>query len=262
MPACPTLLTCEIRVAEDPYGTMMRRSTKGRFMVSLAARPKSIDIDLKRTAVVVVDMQNAFASKGGMFDLAGFDISGAAAVIETNRRLLAATRKAGVQVIYLQMGFKRDLSDAGDEGSPAYHKELALIMMRERPQLAGQLLIENTWDWQIVDALKPEPGDHIIRKTRYSGFCRTDLESYLRSRIIRHLLFTGIATNVCVESTARSAFFAEFWPVLVEDAMNHSGPDFNRQATLWNFEHVLGWVTRADDVIHTLRTGALQPASA
>jgi ureidoacrylate peracid hydrolase len=231
-------------------------------MVTLTARPKSIDIDLERTALVVVDMQNAFASKGGMFDLAGLDISGAVGVIETNRGLLAAARKARVQVVYLQMGFKPDLSDAGDESSPAYHKELALIMMRERPELAGQLLIENTWDWQIVDALKPEPGDRVIRKSRYNGFCRTGLESYLQSRNIRHLLFTGIATNVCVESTARGAFFAEFWPVLVEDAMNHSGPDFNRQATLWNFEHVLGWVTRADDVIHTLRTGALQPAPA
>jgi len=231
-------------------------------MVSLTARPRSIDIDLKHCALVVVDMQNAFASKGGMFDLAGLDISGAAHVIEINRRLLDASRRTGVAVVYLQMGFKPDLSDAGDVNSPAYHKEMALIMMRERPELAGRLLIENTWDWQIVDALRPHPGDHVVRKTRYNGFCRTDLESYLRSKNIRHLLFTGIATNVCVESTARSAFFCEFWPVLIEDAMNHSGPDFNRQATLWNFEHVLGWVTRAGDVIEALRTGALQPATA
>ena len=231
-------------------------------MVSLNTRPRPIDIDLKQCALVVVDMQNAFASKGGMFDLAGLDISGAARVIEINRRLLDASRRAGVAVVYLQMGFKSDLSDAGDVNSPAYHKEMALIMMRERPELTGRLLIENTWDWQIIDALRPHPGDHVVGKTRYNGFCRTDLESYLQSKKIRYLLFTGIATNVCVESTARSAFFCEFWPILVEDAMNHSGPEFNRQATLWNFEHVLGWVTRADDVFEALQTGALQPATA
>src|SRR5262245_1107223 len=231
-------------------------------MVALNARPRPLDIALDRTALVVVDMQNAFATKGGMFDLAGFDISGAAPVIEVNRRLLTASRRAGIEVIYLQMAFKPDLSDAGDPSSPAYHKELALIMMRERPELAGRLLVEGTWDWQIVDALRPEPGDRIVRKSRYSGFCRTDLEPYLQSRNIRYLLFTGIATNVCVESSARAAFFSEFWPILVEDAMNHSGPDFNRQATLWNFEHVLGWVTRADDVIESLKVGALQPAPA
>lgn len=231
-------------------------------MTLLQARPEPVAIEPARTALVVVDMQNAFATKGGMFDLAGFDISGAAPAIEVNRRLIAACRRAGVQVIYLQMGFKPDLSDAGDASSPAYHKELALRMMRERPALAGKLLIANTWDWQIVDALVPQPGDKVVHKTRYNGFCRTELEDYLRAKNIRYLLFTGIATNVCVESTARAAFFAEFWPILVEDAMNHSGPDFNRQATLWNFENVLGWVTTADDVAGALQAAALQPASA
>lgn len=221
-------------------------------MTTLYAKPHDIDITWRQTALIIVDMQNAFASKGGMFDLAGFDISGASRVIEVNRALLAAARRAGLRVIYLQMTFKPDLSDAGDPSSPAYHKELALIMMRHRPELEGKLLIENTWDWQIVAALTPQPGDVVIRKTRYNGFHRTDLENRLKTAGIRHLLFTGIATNVCVESTARSAFFSDFWPVLVEDAMNHSGPDFNRQATFWNFEHAFGWVTTSVQIIESL----------
>jgi len=107
---------------------MHRQATIGSLLVTaLPARPNPIDVDLTRTALIVVDMQNAFASKGGMFDLAGFDISGASRVIEVNRKLLRAARQAGVKVIYLQMTFKRDLSDAGDPSSPAYHKELALI---------------------------------------------------------------------------------------------------------------------------------------
>jgi len=226
-------------------------------MATLKARPQTLNIDLDRAALVIVDMQNAFASTGGMLDLAGFDISGAAQVIEVNRRLVQAARKARLKVIYLQMSFKPDLSDAGGPGSPNYHKELALRMMRDRPELAGRLLIDDTWDWQIVDALAPAPGDHVVRKTRYSGFCRTELEGYLLAHNTRYLLFTGIATNVCVESTARDAFFGEFWPILVEDAMNHAGPDFNRQATLWNFEHVFGWVTRADHVLEALQNHAL-----
>jgi ureidoacrylate peracid hydrolase len=231
-------------------------------MATLPARPQSVDIDLKRTAIVVVDMQNSFVSKGGMFDLAGFDISGAAPVITVNRRLLDAGRKAGVKVVYLYMAFKPDLSDAGDPTSPAYHKELALRMMRERPNLSGKLLVDHTWDAAIIDALKPQPGDRVIRKTRYDGFCRTELDGYLREQNIRYLLFTGVATNVCVESTARHAFFNEFWPILIEDAMNNSGPDFNRQATLWNFEHTLGWVTDSQQVLAVLQTHAreAQPA--
>ena len=231
-------------------------------MVGLQAKPEPLDIDLERTAIVVVDMQNSFVSKGGMFDLAGFDISGSAPVIEVNRRLLAASRKAGVKVVYLMMAFKPDLSDAGDPSSPAYHKELALRMMRDRPDLAGKLLVDDTWDAAIVEELAPQPGERVFRKTRYDGFCRTGLDGDLRAANIRYLLFTGVATNVCVESTARHAFFNEFWPILVEDAMNNSGPDFNRQATLWNFEHTLGWVTRSEDVMAALKahTRETQPA--
>jgi ureidoacrylate peracid hydrolase len=231
-------------------------------MVALQAKPEPLEIDLRRTAVVVVDMQNSFVSKGGMFDLAGFDITGSAPVIDVHRRLLAASRKAGVKVVYLAMSFKPDLSDAGDPSSPAYHKELALRMMRSRPELAGKLLVDNTWDAAIIEALAPQPGDRVIRKTRYDGFSRTELDGYLRAENIRYLMFTGVATNVCVESTARHAFFNEFWPILIEDAMNNSGPDFNRQATLWNFEHTLGWVTQSDQVIAALQAHALeaQPA--
>jgi ureidoacrylate peracid hydrolase len=221
-------------------------------MVPLAAKPEPVVVDLTQTALVVVDMQNAFLSKGGMFDLAGFDLSGAAKAIEVNQHLLATARAAGVKVVYLQMTYRADLSDAGGPSSPNYHKELGMVMMRDRPELAGTLITENTWDWQIVDELMPQPGDHVITKSRYSGFWGTNLDSYLRGENIRYLLFTGVATNVCVESTARDAFFSEYWPILVEDAMNHSGPDFNRQATLWNFEHVFGWVTTSDDLTAAL----------
>jgi ureidoacrylate peracid hydrolase len=127
-----------------------------------------------------------------------------------------------------------------------------MVLMRRRPELGGTLLVDGTWDWQIVDALAPQPGDRVVAKTRYSGFCRTSLAEMLRRGGIRNLLFTGVATNVCVESTARDAYFEEFWPILVEDAMNHAGPDFSRQATLWNFENVLGWVTTSDAVIEAL----------
>ncbi|TPK90566.1 MULTISPECIES: cysteine hydrolase [unclassified Mesorhizobium] len=228
-------------------------------MLVLDARPKPVHIDPARTAVVVVDMQNAFASEGGMFDLAGIDISGAAPAIDANRRLLAAARKCGVTVVYLQMSYKPDLSDAGDPSSPNYQKELGMVLMRERPELRGRLLIDGSWDWRIVDALKPEPGDEVIRKSRYSGFCNTGLETYLRARKIRYLLFTGVATNICVDATARDAYMLEFWPILVEDAINHSGPDFNRQSTLWNFENALGWVTSTDKVIKALEMEATEP---
>lgn len=216
-------------------------------MTVLAARPEAIDIDRGSTAVIVVDMQNAFAARGGMFDLAGHDISGAAEAIEATVAVVDAARAADVRVVYLQMGYSTDLATGGDASSPNYQKELALVLMRQRPELHGTLLVENTWDWQIVDQLAPRPGDLVVAKTRYDGFTRTGLAETLETMGVRNLLFCGIATNVCVESTARSAFFNEFWPILVTDAMNHAGPDFMRAATEWSFEHVFGWVCTARD---------------
>ena len=221
-------------------------------MTRLVARPEPIGIDFSTTALVVVDMQNAFASKGGMLDLFGMDISGAAAAVEVNRQLLESCRASGIRVVYLQMTYSPDLADAGGEESPNYHKELGMVLMRRQPELGGKILVRGTWDWQIVDALAPEPGDIVIEKTRYSGFCRTGLADILRKAGIRNLLLTGIATNICVESTARDGYFEEFWPILVEDAVNHAGPDFMRQATVWSFENVFGWVTDAKSVLSAI----------
>ncbi len=222
-------------------------------MATLRARPESLEIDPRRTAVIVVDMQNAFATRGGMFDIAGLDISGAPAAIAGTQRVLKAARAVACPIVYLQMSYRPDLSDAGDPSIPSYQKEIALVTMRRFPEHQGKLLTDGSWDAAIVDALRPEPGDKVVRKTRYNGFVRTDLEGYLSERSIRHLLFTGIATNICVESTARNAFFLDFWPVIIEDAVNHAGPDFTRQATLWNFETVLGWVSDVASAEEALR---------
>ncbi len=219
-------------------------------MAILKARPQDVEIDLARTAFIVVDMQNAYAKKGGMLDLgAGIDESRTNPVIAANQRLLSAARAAGVQVFYLQFGYKPDLSDAGGPLSPNIRKQMAIRMIKERPADRDKLIIEGTWGWEIIDELKPEPGDLVVKKARYSGFAGTTLENQLNGLDIRHILFTGVATNVCVESTAREAFFREFWPILIDDAMDHTGPDFTRQATLYNFESKFGWVTKTDDVL-------------
>ena len=222
-------------------------------MKTLKSRPADVEIDLRRTALVVVDMQNAYASKGGMLDLGtGIDDARIRPVIEANKNLLRAARVIGVKVVYLQFGYKPDLSDAGGPHSPNIRKQMAFKLIKERPEVRDKLIIEGTWGWQIIEELKPEPGDIVVQKPRYSGFAGTNLEERLHGLDMRYLMFTGVATNVCVESTAREAYFREFWPILVEDAMDHTGPDFVRQATLYNFESKMGWVTTTDAVLQAL----------
>src|SRR5438034_2610706 len=171
--------------------------------IVLPARPEPISITRERTALVLVDMQNAFASKGGMLDLAGLDVTQAGAAVANARLVADAARSAAIRIIYLVIGYPPDQSTAGGDDSPNPRKELALCLMRERPELKGTLLTYGTWDFQVVDELTPHPGELVITKPRYSGFVDTPLDAELRSRGIRTLLMAGIASNVCVESTLR-----------------------------------------------------------
>ena len=217
--------------------------------VTIEAKPEPIKVDLARTAVLVVDMQNAFASKGGMFDLLGLDISAAKSVIENNKKIIDAARAVGIKIIYLKMSYAPDLSDSGGPGSPNWHKEFGLVMMRKKPEFKGKFLIRGTWDEEMVEELKPHPGDIVIPKPRYSGFRGTSLDVVLKTYKITYLVFTGIATNVCVESTLRDAYFLDYWPIIISDAVNNAGPPFTQQATLWNVEALLGWVATTGDFL-------------
>ncbi|WP_316517628.1 pyrimidine utilization protein B [Klebsiella aerogenes] len=212
-------------------------------MITLSARPESLTFAPQHSALIVVDMQNAYASQGGYLDLAGFDVSATRPVIDNINLAVDAARAAGMLIIWFQNGWDEQYVEAGGPGSPNYHKSNALKTMRQRPELQGKLLAKGGWDYQLVDELRPWEGDIVLPKPRYSGFFNTPLDSILRSRGIRHLVFTGIATNVCVESTLRDGFFLEYFGVVLEDATHQAGPVFAQQAALFNIETFFGWVS-------------------
>src|SRR5262249_29110216 len=145
-----------------------------------------------------------------------------------------------------------ELKTSGGVDSPNWHKSNPLKTMRARPELMGKVLTHGTWDYEFVDEIEIGPDDIVVPKARYSGFCGTSLDNILRSRNIRTLLFVGIATNVCVESTIRDAYHREFYCIVVSDATTHSGPPFIQEATLYNVERFLGWVTTTSDICSTL----------
>ncbi|MGH9746458.1 MAG: cysteine hydrolase family protein [Candidatus Acidiferrales bacterium] len=222
-------------------------------MTTLDAKPNPLDVDFAKSAIVVVDMQNAFASKGGMLDIAGADITDAPRVVGVIRSVLDAARRRAVAIVHLRMAYKPDLSDSGGPNSPNYHKELAMTLMCSRPGLKAKVLTEGTWDGEIVEELAPQPGDLVITKTRYSGFAGTPLDSQLRMRGIQFLFFAGIATNVCVESTLRDAYFHDYWPILLSDAAMPAGPASAHEATLFNVETFFGWTTTSQELVNHLR---------
>lgn len=208
------------------------------------ARPEPVAFAAAQSALIVVDMQNAYASAGGYVDQAGFSVAGAQAAADKILQAISAARAAGMLVVFLQNGWDADYVEAGGPGSPNWYKSNALKTMRRKPELAGRFLAKGGWDYALMDCMQPQPGDIVVPKVRYSGFFHSQLDSVLRARGINTLFMTGIATNVCVECTLRDAFHLEYFSVLLEDATHALGGDSMQQATAYNVETFFGWVSQ------------------
>ena len=221
--------------------------------VVVTAKPEPVKLEINRTALIVVDMQNTFCKKGGIFDYLGkFDEMKVKNIIDRDMKVIDACRNKGIKVVYLRMGYRQDLSNSGGPESPNYYKELGVAAMRMHPELKGRFLTIGTRDWEIIDELKPQPGDIVVDKHRYNGFTNTELDTILGTYNIKYLLFIGLATNVCVESTLRDAYFHEFFPVLISDGCGNIGPESTQEATIWNVTEVFGWVTTCHDLVKAL----------
>ena len=235
---------------------------RGRF-VTLAAKPAAVDLDLTKTAVVVVDMQNDFGSKDGMFDRAGFDISIVQRAIPPTARVLAAARSAGIKVVYLKMGFRPDLSDMGAPGSPnrAHLHHIGVGTPTRAPNGAeSRILVRDTWNTEIVEELRPEACDIVLYKHHYSGFFQTGLDVRLRRLGTRAIIFTGCTTSVCVESTIRDAMFRDYSPILLADCSGEVvGCDLSRsnhEASVLLIQERFGWVSTSDEFVRALQVAA------
>ena len=230
-------------------------TTQGiRSLIRIEAVPESIEIDLRKTAVIVVDMQNAFLSKGGYFDLIGADISLNQKIIGACKNVINEARLKGATILYLRMALSQDLSDAGPQDSPSYRKSRILPLINKSPELKEKIYFDGSWGAEIIDDLKPDPGDIVIKKQRYDGFIGTNLDIILRTRQIKYLLFMGVATNVCVESTLRHAFFLDYFPILVSDAVSQKGSDLIQEATVYNTRSLFGWVSTSEKILEAIRS--------
>jgi ureidoacrylate peracid hydrolase len=228
--------------------------------ITLDAKPGSVAIDPAKTAVVVVDMQNDFGSKGGMFDRAGIDISGIQKAIAPTARVLASARRAGIKIVYLKMGYRADLSDLGAPDAPNRARHLRMFAVGQTIKTPdgeeGRVLIRDTWGTDIVNELKPQTEDVLVYKHRFSGFYETELDSILKRAAIKHLIVTGCTTSVCVESTIRDAFFRDYHCVLLADCTSEpiakDAPRSNHDASILIIEILFGWVTTSQQFLKAI----------
>jgi len=232
--------------------------------VSLETTTGPVVVGTARAAVLVVDMQNDFCATGGMFHRAGIDISAVRDAIAPTGKVLGAAREAGMLVIYLKMGYRADLSDLGPPGSPNRERHLNVFSVGSevaapdgRP---SRVLIRDTWNTEVLDELKPQPGDLELYKNRFSGFYGTELDSLLRNRGINWLIVTGVSTSVCVESTIRDAMFRDYSCILLSDCsaepLGGDLPRTNHEASLLVIQALLGWVSNSGQILRALGASA------
>ena len=167
----------------------------------------AMTLDRHDTALLVIDMQNAFLDDRGSMVRRGFDTTRLRAAVEPCGRLIALARASQVPVIQTRFVFRADYRDAG-----VRVRELLPNTMTTNSLAAG------TWDVEIIDALAPSGNDIVIDKNRPSAFIGTPLDTILRDQGIRSIVICGITTNMCVETTARDASQFDYRTFVVSDA--------------------------------------------
>src|SRR5580658_3637891 len=229
------------RVSEHE-ADLVRRAAPSEI-AEIAADPQRLKIDLRRAAMVVIDMQNDFCARGGWLDHIGVDIMSARLPIAPLQRLLPRLRRARVPVIWVNWGNRPDRLNLSPALLHVYKPTGAGIGLGDPlPKNGARVLELGSWAAAIVDELTVAPSDVHVAKYRMSGFQDTMLDSILRNLNVTTLLFAGVNADQCVLCTLQSANFLGYDCFLIEDCTATTSPDYCMAATLYNVRQCFGFV--------------------
>jgi ureidoacrylate peracid hydrolase len=193
--------------------------------------------DPRWSALLVVDVQNDFASPKGSAAQRGDDVSASVAMVPKLVRFINAARQVGLTIVYVRTTH----SEWTDTPSWLYRKSQQKELNTCR---------EGTWGAEFYDGIAPRSDERIVVKHRYSAFINTDMNTVLKAKGIESVLVTGIATNVCVETTARDAYMFDYYVTMVGDCSAAYDPKLH-ESTLENMRRHFGLVANSDEIIQT-----------
>jgi nicotinamidase-related amidase len=224
-------------------------------MTVVMAEPGPIDIDFKRTALVIIDMQRDFLEPGGFGETLGNDVSQLARAVKPCADVLDAARRTGMLVIHTREGHLPDLSDA----PPAKIERGAPSLRIGDPGPMGRILIRGEKGHDLIEALAPKDGEIVIDKPGKGAFYATDFGAALERHNIANLLVCGVTTEVCVHTTVREANDRGYRCVVLADCCASYFPEFHEMGLKMIKAQggIFGWVSDSTKLL-----AALAPARA
>ena len=241
----------EWRVSET-HADLVRPFVQPRPL-GINAKPKPVTMDLMRTGVIIVDMQNDFCHPDGWLASIGVDIAPARKPIQPLATMLPALRKAGMPVIWVNWGTRPDRLNLSPALRHVYDPTGQGRGLGDTlPSTGSRILQAGSPSAAIVEELAVAETDIHVAKHRMSGFWDTPLDSILRNLRLDTLLFAGVNLDQCVLHTLADANFLGYDTILLEDCAATTNPDFCREATLLNIRQIFGFTVDSTAILESL----------
>jgi nicotinamidase-related amidase len=215
--------------------------------MTIKAKPFDFPLPEKGLALIVIDMQRDFLEEGGFGAALGNNVSLLRAIVPALCKTISAFRRLGLPVIHTREGHKPDLSDC----PPAKRLRGKASLRIGDAGPMGRILILGEEGNQIIPELAPIDGELVLDKPGKGAFCSTNLDGILKRKGITHLAFTGVTTEVCVQTTMREANDRGYECILLEDCTESYFPQF-KAATIEMVRAqgaIVGWTTTSQDLI-------------
>jgi nicotinamidase-related amidase len=221
--------------------------------IALATETKTLRLDLAKTAILVIDMQNDFCHPDGWLAHIGVDVTPARTPINPLKSFLPELRKVNVPIIWLNWGNRPDLLNISAGLRHVYNSTGDAVGLGDPlPKNGAKVLMAGSWAAAVVDELEQKPEDISVDKCRMSGFWDTPLDSILRNLGKTTLLFGGVNADQCVMATLQDANFLGYDCILVKDCTATTSPEYCWLATLYNVKQCFGFVTDSQAILKAI----------